>query len=62
MALLTLAQAAGRLGIAAATLRAQVHRDKLRAAKLGRDWLVEEAEVERYRRDSQKRADKGLRG
>jgi len=62
MALLTLAQAAGRLGIAAATLRAQVHRHKLRAAKLGRDWLVEEAEVERYRRDSQKRADKGLQG
>jgi excisionase family DNA binding protein len=52
--MLTLVQAASRLGVAAATLRAQVHRGKLRAAKLGRDWLVEEAEVERYRRESQR--------
>jgi excisionase family DNA binding protein len=60
--LLTLVEAAKRLGVAPATLRAQVHRDKLRAAKVGRDWLVEEAEVERYRRGSQKvRADRELR-
>jgi excisionase family DNA binding protein len=50
--LLTLVQAAKRLGVAPATLRAQVHRDKLRASRPGRDWLVEDDEVERYRRDS----------
>ena len=52
--LLTLIQAAERLGVTAATLRAQIHRGKLKAAKLGRDWLVEATEVERYRQESQK--------
>jgi excisionase family DNA binding protein len=52
---LTLTQAAKLLGVAPATLRAQIHRARLKAVKLGRDWFVEEAEVERYRRDSQKR-------
>jgi hypothetical protein len=33
-------------------LRAQVHRERLTAFKLGRDWLVEEEEVDRYRRES----------
>ncbi|MBA2718812.1 MAG: helix-turn-helix domain-containing protein [Chloroflexi bacterium] len=55
MALLTLVQAAEQLGVAPATLRAQIHRGKLRAQKLGRDWLVDKAEVERYRTDSLKR-------
>jgi len=55
MALLTLVQAAEQLGVAPATLRAQIHRGKLRAQKLGRDWLVDNAEVERYRTDSLKR-------
>jgi len=55
--LLTLVQAAKRLGVAPATLRAQVHRGKVNAAKVGRDWLVEEKEVERYRRESQKPKD-----
>ncbi len=52
--MLTLIQAAKLLGVAPATLRAQIHRARLKAVKLGRDWFVEEAEVERYRRDSQK--------
>jgi excisionase family DNA binding protein len=56
--LLTLVQAAKRLGVAPATLRAQIHREKLKAAKVGRDWLVEEEEVERYRRESQKAKDR----
>lgn len=56
--LLTLVQASKRLGIAPATLRAQVHRGKVNAAKVGRDWLVEEKEVERYRRESQKPKDR----
>lgn len=54
----TLAQAAKRLGVAPANLRAQVHRDKLNATKVGRDWLVEDKEVERYRRESQKPKDR----
>lgn len=56
--LLTLVQAAKRLGVAPATLRAQVHRGKMNAAKVGRDWLVEEKEIERYRRESQKPKDR----
>ena len=56
--LLTLVQASKRLGVAPATLRAQVHRGKVNAAKVGRDWLVEEKEVERYRRESQKPKDR----
>lgn len=54
MALLTLVEAAERLGVAPATLRAQIHRGKLQGRKLGRDWLVEDAEVERYRKDSKR--------
>jgi excisionase family DNA binding protein len=52
---LTLVQAAKRLGVAPATLRAQIHRARLNAVKLGRDWFVEEDEIERYRRESQKK-------
>jgi excisionase family DNA binding protein len=52
---LTLIQAAERLGVAPATLRAQIHRARLTAVKLGRDWFVEEGEVERYRKESRKR-------
>lgn len=47
--LLTLAQAAERLGLTVSTLREQVHRGRLAASKPGRDWLVDESEVERYR-------------
>jgi excisionase family DNA binding protein len=52
MALMTLRKAAGQLGITADTLRAQIRRERLRAIKLGRDWLVEAGEVTRYQRDS----------
>ena len=55
---LTLVEAAGRLGIQAATLRRQVHRKKLRARKrrLGgyAVWVVSEAEIERYARENKK--------
>ncbi|MEW5705148.1 MAG: helix-turn-helix domain-containing protein [Pseudomonadota bacterium] len=43
------------LGVSHATLRAQVHRGRLRAFKVGRDWLVTDEEVERYRREVQGR-------
>ncbi len=52
MALMTLRAAAGQMGITADTLRAQIRRERLRATKLGRDWLVEASEVTRYQRDS----------
>ena len=55
---LTLSEAAARLGIQPATLRRQIHRKKLRAYKrrLGgyEVWVVKEAEVERYARENQK--------
>ena len=44
-----LAEAAELLGVSHATLRAQVHRGRLRAIKVGRDWIVTTEEVERYR-------------
>jgi excisionase family DNA binding protein len=49
---MTLPQAAVALGIRPDTLRAQVHRKRLIALKIGRDWLVDEEEVDRYRRES----------
>lgn len=49
---MTLRIAGERLGVTPDTLRAQVHRGKLRAVKPGRDWLVAEEEVDRYRRES----------
>jgi len=50
--MMTLAQAAARLGRSPDTLRHQVANGRLRAKKYGNTWLVDEAEVERYRRDS----------
>jgi excisionase family DNA binding protein len=50
--MLTLQQAAARLGLAASTLRVQIRNGKLRAKKIGRDWTVSEREIERYRRES----------
>lgn len=52
--LLGLAEAAAELGVSSATLRAQVHRGRLRAIKVGRDWLVTSSEVARYRAEVQK--------
>ena len=50
--MLTLNQAADRLGLAASTLRHQVRNGKLRAHKRGRDLFVSEREVERYSREN----------
>lgn len=52
--MLTLTEAADRLGVAPSTLRRQIANGRLKARKLGRDWTVSEREVERYRRDSRR--------
>lgn len=52
--MLTLTEAATRLGMAASTLRWQIANGKLKARKVGRDWVVSEREVERYRRESKR--------
>ncbi len=50
--MLTLAQAAERLGLAPATLRSQVGKGRLHARMVGKTWTVSEREVERYRAES----------
>lgn len=52
MKYLTMAEAADRLGLSVSTVRHQAQAGRLRAAKAGRDWLVTEREVERYRAES----------
>jgi excisionase family DNA binding protein len=46
--MLTLNQAAERLGVTASTLRQQIHAGQLEARRLGPIWVVDEAEVARY--------------
>ena len=50
--MLTLAQAASRLGVSPSTLRGQVSKGKLKARLVGKTWTVSEREVERYRAES----------
>lgn len=52
--MLTLAEAAARLGLERDTLRRQVRRGKLRARKVGPIWTVSEREVERYARENRR--------
>jgi len=49
----TLREAAAKLGVAPSTLRHQIRNGKFKARKVSRDWYVTEAEIERYRRESQ---------
>lgn len=48
---MSLREAAELLGLSPGTLNVQARRGRLRARKIGRDWRVTAAEVERYRRD-----------
>ncbi len=48
-----LAEAAQLIGVSHSTLRAQIWRGRLRADKVGRDWLVTAAEIQRYRSEVQ---------
>jgi excisionase family DNA binding protein len=50
----TLKEAAERLGLSPTTLRVQILRRKLNAKKIGRDWQVSPREVERYRQEHQR--------
>lgn len=50
--MLTLSEAAASLGVAASSLRWQIRNGRLAARKVGPMWVVEQAEVERYRRES----------
>ena len=49
--LLSLAEAADRLGVAAVTLRVAVGRGRFKARKIGKTWVTNGAEVDRYRRE-----------
>ena len=53
---LTLQEAAEELGVSASTLRWQVRNKKLKATKVGPVWTVTRREVERYRRESRRKA------
>lgn len=48
---MTTQEAAEALGLVVGTLRVQIAKGKLRARKVGRDWYIAPAEVERYRRE-----------
>lgn len=48
---MTLKEAAESLGTTPDNLRGAIARGTLKARKLGRDWIVTPAEVERYRRE-----------
>ena len=50
--LLTLSEAAARLGVAASTLRHQVQAGRLQARLVGKTYVITERELERYRATS----------
>jgi len=50
--LLTLTEAAARLGLAPSTLRHQVGAGRLRARLIGKTYVITERELERYRATS----------
>ncbi len=53
---MTLPQLASRLGLkSVGSLRAQILRGVLQAEKVGRDWIVSDAEAARYERENRGR-------
>ncbi len=53
---LTLAEAAAVLGLSASTLRQQARRGTLRAVLVGKTYVVDRAELDRYRDEHQRPA------
>lgn len=51
---MTLKEAAAHLGVTPDNLRGAIARGALKAEKHGRDWWVQPAEVERYRKQSRR--------
>lgn len=49
--IITLAEGAQDLGIAAVTLRAQAGKGVLQARRVGNTWITTKQEIARYRRD-----------
>lgn len=47
---ITVSEAAQTLGVSVVTIRQQIRRGTIRAVRLGREYLIEPSEVERYRR------------
>lgn len=54
MDLLTLKDAAASLGVTPDNLRGAIKRQTLKATKVGRDWLVDPKEVDRYRAENRR--------
>lgn len=54
--LLTISQAAERLGLSRKTLWLQINRGTLHGQQIGHMWIVTASEVERYRRENKGRA------
>jgi excisionase family DNA binding protein len=54
MGLISTEMAAARLGITRRRVRAMIGAEILPAEKIGRDWLIEETDVEKLRRQERK--------
>lgn len=52
--MMSVPEAAKSLGLAPATVRAQIRNHKLVAIKVSRDWYIQEREVERYRKENKR--------
>lgn len=60
--MLTLVEAASRLGLSPSTLRHQAQSGRLRARLIGKTYVVTEREVERYRDESRGKPGRRRRG
>lgn len=50
---LTITQAAERIGVSPDTLQSQIRRGKIAAERFGRQWMIEANELQRYREEVQ---------